>query len=84
MRRFDALAKAGAAGVVFVRTPRSESNASWQAVVRNMRFEHMTRLDGGKPASGTQLPRFIVPSVAFDWLLANAGRTERLYSIIDA
>jgi hypothetical protein len=82
--KIDALAKAGAAGVVFVRTPRSESNATWQAVVRNMRFEHMTRLEGDKLAAGTQLPRFIVPSVAFDRLLAGAGRTERLFSIIDA
>jgi hypothetical protein len=82
--KIDALAKAGAVGVVFVRTPRSEANATWQAVVRNMRFEHMTRLDDGKLAAGTQLPRFIVPSVAFDRLLAGAGRSERLFSIIDA
>jgi hypothetical protein len=82
--KIDALANAGAVGVVFVRTPRSERNATWQAVVRNMRFEHMTRLDGDKPAPGTQLARFIVPSIAFDHLLAGAGRSERLFSIIDA
>jgi hypothetical protein len=82
--KIDQLAKAGALGVVFVRTPRSERNATWQAVVHNMRFEHMTRLDDDKPAAGTQLPRFVVPSVAFDRVLAAAGRSERLFSIIDS
>jgi Peptidase family M28 len=83
-RKLETLLARGAAGVLFLQTPRRERVAPWERVLAGAEMESMDLVENGQVPPRTGLPQALLSMAGADALLAAAGRNERLGGLIEA